>query len=315
MKKILNLSKCMPYDTLLVILLLLLSIVYLINFMNNKYVDDKYAVADDKYASLKKNNTLLEKFEEKENDTGNENDTKNDTENDTEELEKKRIIEMITLSNNSYLEAQRKYDESSNLYSKTTLEYNEAIEKKESNEILTELSDKRNNASSSIYVNLRELNDTKDRLDNLKKQYPEEYSLVVTGSVAKDLDKVEKKHVQPNIIHNHYNQYYGGNPEMTKFLQQLTNKLDNNKQEGDLNLMDQGMCSELNNKLSTMTLAEFKNNRFVQDLKSKCEKSDGVDCSFRPTNSQTALLGTLLEDAKKTKVGDILPKEEISTDY
>ena len=102
---------------------------------------------------------------------------------------------------------------------------------------------------------------------------------------------------------------------MTKFLQQLTNQLGDNKQEGDLTLMDQGMCSELNNKLSTMTLAEFKNNRFVQDLKSRCEKSDGVDCSFRPTNSQTALLGTLLEDAGKTKVGDILPKENITTNY
>ena len=282
---------------------LLVSIVYLIDFMNNKYVDDKYSAVDEKYAAFKKSSGLVEKFED------------NGTGLSTEEQKTQRTIEMITTAYNAYLDAQQKYDDSANEYSTKTLEYNEAIERKEDNNVLTELSDARNNASSGLYVNLRLLNDTKDRLDNLKRQFPEEYALVVTGSEAEDLQKDETKHVQPNIVHNHYNQYYGGNPEMTKFLQQLTNELKENKQEGDLSLMDQGMCSELNNKLSTMTLAEFKNNRFVQDLKTRCENSEGVDCSFRPTNSQTALLGTLLEDAKKTKVGDILPKEEISTDY
>ncbi len=303
MKTKFSLSKCMPYDTLLITLLLLVSIVYLIDFMNNKYVDDKYSAVDEKYAAFKKSSGLVEKFED------------NGTGLSTEEQKTQRTIEMITTAYNAYLDAQQKYDDSANEYSTKTLEYNEAIERKEDNNVLTELSDARNNASSGLYVNLRLLNDTKDRLDNLKRQFPEEYALVVTGSEAEDLQKDETKHVQPNIVHNHYNQYYGGNPEMTKFLQQLTNELKENKQEGDLSLMDQGMCSELNNKLSTMTLAEFKNNRFVQDLKTRCENSEGVDCSFRPTNSQTALLGTLLEDAKKTKVGDILPKEEISTDY
>ncbi len=303
MKTKFSLSKCMPYDTLLITLLLLVSIVYLIHFMNNKYVDDKYAAVDEKYAAFKKSSTLVEKFED------------NGTGLSTEEQKRQSTIEMITTAYNAYLDAQQKYDDSANEYSTKTLEYNQAIERKEDNSVLTELSDARNNASSGLYVNLMLLNNTKDRLDNLKRQFPEEYALVVTGSEAEDLQKDETKHVQPNIVHNHYNQYYGGNPEMTKFLQQLTNQLKENKQEGDLSLMDQGMCSELNNKLSTMTLAEFKNNRFVQDLKTRCENSEGVDCSFRPTNSQTALLGTLLEDAKKTKVGDILPKEEISTDY
>ena len=303
MKMKLPLSKCLPYDTLLIVLLLLVSLVYLLNFMNNKYIDAKYYSLDEKYTALKKEKKVVEKFQD------------NGSGLSKKELETSRIIEMITTAHNSYLEADKKYQDSSSEYNKAALEYNKAIEKKEDNKILTELSDKRNNYSSAIYVNLRELNDTKDRLDSFKKQYPEEYALVVTGSDAKKLEKDETKHVQPNIVHNHYNQYYGGNPEMTKFLQQLTSELKGNKKEDDLNLMDQGMCSELNNKLSTMTLAEFKNNRFVQDLKTRCEKSDGVDCSFRPTNSQTALLGTLLEDAKKTRVGDILPKEEISTDY
>jgi len=304
MKTRLNLSKCMPYDTLLIALLLLVSIVYLIDFMNNKYVDDKYAVVDDNFSVLKKDKPFLEKFEE---GTGPTQTPK--------EVEGSRVIEMIKTAHNSYLLAQQKYDDNSRQYSKQTLEYNEAIESKADNKKLTELSDKRNNSSSAIYVNLRALNNTKDRLDSLKRQYPEEYALVVTGTSAENIEKDETKHAKPNIVHNHYNQYYGGNPEMTKFLKELTTQLGENKQEGDLSLMDQGMCSDLNNKLSTMTLAEFKNNRFVQDLKSRCEKSDGVDCSFRPTNSQTALLGTLLEDAKKTKVGDILPKEDISTDY
>ena len=303
MKTKFSLSKCMPYDTLLITLLLLVSIVYLINFMNNKYVDDKYVVVDKKFSTSKESIPVVEKFED------------NGTGLSTEEKKTESIIEMITTAYTSYLDAQKKYDDIANEYSAATLEYNKAIEKKEDNKKLTELSDVRNIASSGLYVNLTVLNNTKDRLDNLKKQYPEEYALVVTGSAAEDLEKDDTQHVQPNIVHNHYNQYYGGNPEMTKFLQQLTNELKENKQEGDLSLMDQGMCSELNNKLSTMTLAEFKNNRFVQDLKTRCENSEGVDCSFRPTNSQTALLGTLLEDAKKTRVGDILPKEEISTDY
>jgi len=313
MKTKINISQCLPYDTLLIILLVLVSIIYLINFLNEKHVDDKYDSINEKYVSFNKKyvgNPMdsLEHFknEKFENEgTGNGN---------TQISEEDRVIEMITSSYQSYLNSQEKYDQTSKEYSKATLEFNEAIEKKADSKTQGELSDKRNTASSSIYVNLRALNDNKERLENLKKQYPEEYAKVVTGSNALEEDK-DTKHVLPNIVHNHYNQYYGGNPEMTKFLQQLTSELKENKQEGDMNLMDQGMCSELNNKLSTMTLAEFKNNRFVQDLKSRCEESDGVDCSFRPTNSQTALLGTLLEDAKKTRVGDILPKDDISTDY
>lgn len=315
MKTKIDLSKCLPYDTLLIILLVLVSIIYLINFMNEKHVDDKYESVAEKYVSFNKKyegnpmdsieHFKNEKFENHE-DAGT---------GEVGMTEEERVIQMITTAYASYQESQKKYDESSDKYSKATLEFNEAIESKADSKTQGELSDKRNNASSAIYVNLRSLNDTKERLESLKKQYPEEYAKVVTGSDALEEEDKDTKHVLPNIVHNHYNQYYGGNPEMTKFLQQLTSELKENKQEGDMNLMDQGMCSELNNKLSTMTLAEFKNNRFVQDLKSRCEKSDGVDCSFRPTNSQTALLGTLLEDAKKTRVGDILPKDEISTDY
>lgn len=296
MKTNIDLLKYISYDTLLIIILFLISIIYLIHFMNEKNVNDKYKTISEEF---------INKKEHFDNGSGGL----------TIITEEDRVIEMITNSYNAYLENKKIYDENNLEYNKATLEFNEAVENNVDSEKKTELSDKRNKASSAIYINLRKLNDSKERLESLKNQYPEEYAKVVTGSDAIEEEEEETKHVLPNIVHNHYNQYYGGNPEMTQFLQQLTNQLKENKQEGDMTLMDQGMCSELNNKLSTMTLAEFKNNRFVQDLKSRCEESDGVDCSFRPTNSQTALLGTLLEDAKKTRVGDILPKDDISTDY
>lgn len=311
MNNILKLKTCsIEYDTLLISLGVLVSLVYVINMLNNKYIDDKYGngVEDaNGNSNGDTNNNIIEKFDD--HGTGNQG-TGNQGETDEE-----RIISLITTAYNSYLQAKEEYEDTSKEYTRLSIELNEAIADNADNSTRTQLSDNKNNASASMVVLSRTLNDNESRLLNLKAQYPREYALVVTGSDALDFEDENITHSQPNIIHNHYNQYFGGNPEMTKFLQQLTNQLGDNKQEGDLTLMDQGMCSELNNKLSTMTLAEFKNNRFVQDLKSRCEKSDGVDCSFRPTNSQTALLGTLLEDAGKTKVGDILPKEDITTNY
>ena len=308
-----KLSKCLPYDTLLIVLLVLVSLVYIINLLNNKYVEDKYENATKKYSSLL---NKVEGYEDNPENDSAETEESNEPVS-ANDLEKDRVNQLIQNAYNDYLNAKSVYDKGNKQYSDATLKFNEAVEDKKSNEEIATLSDERNSASAALYVNLRKVNDTKNRLDNLKNQYPEEYSKIVVGSDVKELQvKKETKHQVPHIIHNHYNQYYGGNQEMTKFLKQLTQELkENNKKDGDMTLMDQGMCSELNNKLSTMTLAEFKNNRFVQDLKSKCEKSDGVDCSFRPTNSQTALLGTLLEDAQKTRVGDIIPKEEITTDY
>ena len=114
------------------------------------------------------------------------------------------------------------------------------------------------------------------------------------------------------IINNNYNQYYGGNKELTKFLKKL---IDDKKNYSDMTLMDQGMCSDLNNKLDTMSLAEFKNNRFIQDLKQKCDKNEEECPLWSPSTDQTALIGTLLEKAKDTNVGSMIPKREISNDY
>ena len=114
------------------------------------------------------------------------------------------------------------------------------------------------------------------------------------------------------IVNYNYNQYYGGNKELTQFLKKL---VDDKKNHSDMTLMDQGMCSDLNNKLDTMSLAEFKNNRFIQDLKQKCDTNEEECPLWAPSTDQTSLIGTLLEKAKNTNVGSMIPKKEISTDY
>lgn len=106
------------------------------------------------------------------------------------------------------------------------------------------------------------------------------------------------------IVHNHY---YGGNKEIAKFLGALA---DQQQQQEQNELVDQGMCSELNNKLGNKTLAEIKNDRLLFDLKNKCDKyaySEST-CKVAPTQDQTALLGTLLGDAKNTQFGSIVAR-------
>jgi hypothetical protein len=102
------------------------------------------------------------------------------------------------------------------------------------------------------------------------------------------------------------NNYYGGNKEMAKFMQKLLQQNQNNlNQQQDKSLMDQGMCSQLNNQLGTLSLAEYKNTRFMDELKAKCAKQEQA-CKVSPQIDQTALIGTLLTDSKNTRVGDIL---------
>jgi hypothetical protein len=102
------------------------------------------------------------------------------------------------------------------------------------------------------------------------------------------------------------NNYYGGNKEMAKFMQKLLQQNQNNlSQQQDKSLMDQGMCSQLNNQLGTLSLAEYKNTRFMDELKAKCAKQEQA-CKVSPQIDQTSLIGTLLTDSKNTRVGDIL---------
>ena len=121
-------------------------------------------------------------------------------------------------------------------------------------------------------------------------------------------DIVQTNDKKTTVIHNHY---YGGNKQLAKFMNELVKKQNeeenNNTQQ---NLVDQGMCSELNNKLKTKTLAEIQNDRVLSDLKNKCDKwSYSQDtCKIQPPLSQTALIGTLLTDAKDTGYGSLLPK-------
>lgn len=115
------------------------------------------------------------------------------------------------------------------------------------------------------------------------------------------VERVEDKG-ETTIINN----YYGGNKEMAKFMQKLLQQNQNNlNQQQDKSLMDQGMCSQLNNQLGTLSLAEYKNTRFMDELKAKCAKQEQA-CKVSPQIDQTALIGTLLTDSKNTRVGDIL---------
>ena len=70
------------------------------------------------------------------------------------------------------------------------------------------------------------------------------------------------------------------------------------------------MCSELNNKLENKTLAEIKNDRLLFDLKNKCDQYDYSQstCKVAPTQEQTSLLGTLLDDSKNTQFGSIVAR-------
>ena len=115
------------------------------------------------------------------------------------------------------------------------------------------------------------------------------------------VERVEDKG-ETTIINN----YYGGNKEMAKFMQKLLQQNQNNlNQQQDKSLMDQGMCSQLNNQLGTLSLAEYKNTRFMDELKAKCAKQEQA-CKVSPQIDQTSLIGTLLTDSKNTRVGDIL---------
>ena len=124
--------------------------------------------------------------------------------------------------------------------------------------------------------------------------------------VSKSSGKVLVERVEDKGETTIINNYYGGNKEMAKFMQKLLQQNQNNlNQQQDKSLMDQGMCSKLNNQLGTLSLAEYKNTRFMDELKAKCAKQEQA-CKVSPQIDQTALIGTLLTDSKNTRVGDIL---------
>ena len=124
--------------------------------------------------------------------------------------------------------------------------------------------------------------------------------------VSKSSGKVLVERVEDKGETTIINNYYGGNKEMAKFMQKLLQQNQNNlNQQQDKSLMDQGMCSQLNNQLGTLSLAEYKNTRFMDELKAKCAKQEQA-CKVSPQIDQTALIGTLLTDSKNTRVGDIL---------
>lgn len=143
--------------------------------------------------------------------------------------------------------------------------------------------------------------DTGDGADDIKDGVGDNKDGVSKSGGKVLVERVEDKG-ETTIINN----YYGGNKEMAKFMQKLLQQNQNNlNQQQDKSLMDQGMCSQLNNQLGTLSLAEYKNTRFMDELKAKCAKQEQA-CKVSPQIDQTALIGTLLSDSKNTRVGDIL---------
>ena len=131
-----------------------------------------------------------------------------------------------------------------------------------------------------------------------------DYASMVENS---NQDIVQTNDKKTTIVHNHY---YGGNKEMAKFMDQLLKEQQNNLNKNQSALVDQGTCTALNEKLSNKSLAEVKNDRFLADLKNKCDQHafSQSTCKVTPTQDQTALLGTLLEESKNTKYGSIVAK-------
>ena len=127
----------------------------------------------------------------------------------------------------------------------------------------------------------------------------------ITENSSQDIVQTNDK--KTTIVHNHY---YGGNKEMAKFMDQLLKEQQNNLNKNQSALVDQGTCTALNQQLSNKSLAEVKNNRFLADLKNKCDQHafSQSTCKVSPTQDQTSLIGTLLEESNNTKYGSIVAK-------
>lgn len=118
-------------------------------------------------------------------------------------------------------------------------------------------------------------------------------------------DIVQTKDKKTTVVHNHY---YGGNKELAKMMNKLLEEHNKNLNQSQMDMIDQGTCMRVNDKLNTTTLAEYKNNRFLADLKNKCDKQNMANstCKIAPTQDQTSLIGTILSDARNTQVGSII---------
>lgn len=179
-------------------------------------------------------------------------------------------------------------------------------------EMFIETSQKSTNINTNINTNTNTDTNTNTNTDNNENTTEGNGS----GDAGSNTDGVTEESKQDivqtydkktTVVHNHY---YGGNKQLAKFMNELIKKKNEEENSEQNNLIDQGMCSELNNKLKTKTLAEIQNNRILLDLKNKCDKWQFSQhtCKIQPPLSQTALLGTLLTDAKDTTYGSLVPK-------
>lgn len=353
--------KKIPFDELLVLLLIMILATYIImtffnknikeNFYNidNTYINDKESITatngslvndrtkelviSENFASSSEGEEEINNVVSDSTSEGTVNNNNNNGDNDDNvvsdsDIESTNLMlaeinrrrDLIQTAYDNKESAEKEYNQAKLDLDNATKRYNKAAKDQLGINVIKALELELNSANNAFNAKSRVLEDANRRLNDLEQVYPEEYKSTVPST--NDPSQSQPSNTQTTsdkktVIHNHYNQYYGGNKELSEFLKKLVDQMngkDLNTQDDQL--MNQGMCSDLNNELSTMTLAEFKNNRFIQELKSKCEKNAGdVDCSWGPSQDQTALIGTLLDTSKKTKVGDIIPKEKISTDY
>jgi len=181
-------------------------------------------------------------------------------------------------------------------------------------EMFIETSQKSTNINTNINTNTNTNTDTNTNTNTDNNENTTEGN--GSGDAGSNTDGVTEESKQDivqtydkktTVVHNHY---YGGNKQLAKFMNELIKKKNEEENSEQNNLIDQGMCTELNNKLKTKTLAEIQNNRILLDLKNKCDKWQFSQhtCKIQPPLSQTALLGTLLTDAKDTTYGSLVPK-------
>lgn len=117
-----------------------------------------------------------------------------------------------------------------------------------------------------------------------------------------EVDNISEKPQRKTVIVN--NHYYGSNKEVNDFIKELKEQKNNDENQF---MLDMGQCGQLNNDLSSTKLADYQNARLRQEVtEQKCRKAGYGKAKFSPSQSQTALIGTLLGDARDTKFGSII---------
>ena len=247
--------KKIPFDELLVLLLIMILIIYIImtffnknikeNFYNieNNYNDDKQSITATN-GSLVNDRTkelvISENFAtsgEGENDitevvdystsdgtVDNDNNVVSDSDIESTNLmlsEINRRRDLIQTAYDNKESAEKEYNDTKLKLDNATKAYNDAVKKQLGINVVKALELELNSANNAFNAKSRTLEDANRRLNDLKQVYPQEYSSTVPST--NDPSESQPSNTQTTtdkktVIHNHYNQYYGGNKELSVFL-------------------------------------------------------------------------------------------------